>query len=409
MNSDGERLNYSKTLIIGLGYFCINISLCLYGPFIPLFINNYTDSKFVIGLITTIGYIIAALFQPYFGALSDKTTSKVGKRKLYLLIGMPLSALFFLLIPYEWSFISLVIFIIGFNFALSIYRVPSMSLMADTTPEKHWNTANGIINFLGGIGALFAYFVGAKLYEKDKHYPFIMVAAVLILSVILIYSFIKEKSNIIEKKDKEIGVINSFKEIMKNEDKSPLYLLFSIFFRFMGYNGAETFITLYGLHYLHIKAGDAAILLGIMALSFIIFAIPSGILASKIGRKKAITLGLSLLFCAFLIDALFGSFIVIALMGPIAGLGYALININAYPMLLGMADKNRIGVYTGLYYFFYSIAAILAPPLFGKFIDVMGYGVLFFISCVLLLFAMLCFMFVKESDVNLGNKQNINV
>lgn len=401
MKSKSEKLNLSKTSIIGLGYFSINVTLCLYGPFVPLFINQYTNSKFIIGLITMIGYVIGALFQPYFGAMSDKTSNRFGKRKPFLLIGMPLSALFFVLIPYEGNFLSLVLFIIGFNFMLSVYRVPAMSIMADQTPEKFWNKANGIINFLGGIGALIAYFVGSKLYDMDKHYPFILVAVILIICVIMINLFINEKSPAVNiKKEEHISVLTSCYEIMKDKDKSAVLLLFSIFFRFMGYNGIETFLTLYGTKYLHISASNAALLLGVMALSFIIFAIPSGIVASKIGRKKAITVGLLFMFLTFILDAITQDFTVIALLSPFGGLGYALININAYPMLLGMAGDKKIGVYTGLYYFAYSIAAIIAPPLFGKFIDSLGYGSMFYVSCILLLFALFSFIFVKGNETN---------
>lgn len=164
----------------------------------------------------------------------------------------------------------------------------------------------------------------------------------------------------------------------------------------MGYNGLEAFITLYGIHYLKISTGSSAILLGIMALSFIIFAIPSGIIGTKIGKKKAVMLGLIIFCVAFFVDGIFSSFIVIAVVGPFVGFAYAMVNINVYPMLLDMGDKNENGTYTGLYYFFYSIASIVAPSLFGLIIDLIGYGVLFYVSGFNIILAIICFAFVKE-------------
>jgi MFS family permease len=356
-----------------------------------------------------IGYIIAAIFQPYFGALSDRTSTRIGKRKPFLLIGMPLTAIFFLLIPFESSFTSLLIYIIGFNLMFSVYRVPSMSLMPDVTPKKFWNTANGIINLIGGIGALISYFVGSMLYEIDKHYPFILVSVVLLICFFIIHFLIKEDLKAAdEKKDKPMGALTAFKEILIDRDKSVLFLLFSIFFRFMGYNGIETFITLYGVNFLNVKAGDAGILLGIMALSFIIFAVPSGMIATKIGQKKTVIIGLILLTLVFLVDALAGSFLVIAVLGPFVGFAYALVNINAFPMLLGMGGEKKIGVYTGLYYFAYSIAYIIAPPLFGKIIDILGFGAMFYVSCILLICAILAFAVVKERMADRDASLQIN-
>lgn len=399
MENTSEKFSYFKTGIIGLGYFSINVTLCLYGPFLPLMLNRYTNSKFVIGLITTIGYLIGAVLQPYFGAKSDRTSSKFGKRKPYLLIGMPLSALFFVLIPYEGSFFSLLMFIIGFNIMLSVYRVPAMSIMADQTPKEYWNKANGIINFIGGIGALIAYFIGSLLFDMNKHYPFILVLCLLLISVIIINCLIDEKhvvKNVVE--TEKVSVVRAFIEIAKDKDKSAMLLLLSIFFRFMGYNGIEAFLTLYGTRYLKVSASSAAILLGLMALSFIIFAIPSGIIASKIGRKKAITLGIVFMTSVFLIDAITQKYLIIALLSPLGGFGYALININAYPMLLNMGGQKKVGMYTGLYYFSYSIATIIAPVLFGEILDVFGYGTMFFISATLLIITLLSFVFVKEES-----------
>ena len=398
-----EKLNYWTVSVIGLGYFCINLSLCYYDPITPVYLGHYTKSALIIGLLSTIGFLFSAVLQPYMGALSDRITPRVGRRKLFMLIGMPLSALFFVLISYSNSLAALIVFIIGFNVAFSIYRVPSMSLMPDLTPQKLWSSANGVINLLGGVGALVAYIVCGNLYDTNHHYPFFLIAAALIVSVLLIGIFVKEKpttapANENGAKEEHVGVVKAFAFIVREKDKSALLLLISIFLRFMGYNGFEDFIALFGLHQLKITVGQSTVLIGIMAISFIIFAVPSGMIAQKIGRKKSVVIGLALMFASFFACGLVHSYIAIAALGLLGGLGYALANINGFPMLINIGGKAKVGVYTGLYYFFYSLAAVAAPTVFGWLISVCGYGSMFFFSCGFLLLALLATLGIKRGE-----------
>ncbi len=395
-----KDLNIPCTSVIGSAYFGINVVLCIYSPLLSLFIAKYTDSNFVIGLMLTLGYIISAIVQPYFGARSDNTSSRMGRRKPYILVGMPLAAIFFFLIPYEQGFASLILFIVIFNVMLGVYRVPTMSLMPDLIKKEQWSNANGIINFMGGIGALVAYFLCSMLYNKDPHYPFIVGALVTLLSFALIMIFIKEKPGLEKRQEKKSGgAIKALGEIIKAQDKSALLILLSVFFRFLAYSGMEAFIVLYGIHHLGLAGSQGTYVLAIMSVTFIAVAIPSGIVATKFGKKRVITIGLVMFFAAMVGFIFVKSFLVMALISPLGGIGYALINTNVYPMLLGTADKSKVGAYAGLYYLAFSLAYIIGPTLYGKIIDMAGYGILFVFSAIIVALALLCFVKVKKDEI----------
>lgn len=403
---NNSKLNYVNTFLLGLGFFCISITWSLYNSFVPIFLNKYISSVFIIGLVMTFDNIAAITLQPFFGALSDRTSTRYGRRMPYLLIGIPLSAVLFFFIPYEFNLVSLITIVMCFNVIMSIYRAPTIALMPDLTPSPLRSKANGIINFMGGFGALLAYFVGSKIYDYDKHMPFIGTSLLMILAIIILYKAIKEPPAPALEEKESSGIISAFMEILSDSDKSALFILLAIFFWFIGYQGIEALFTLYGVKYLGIKASAAALTLGFFSLSFLIFAIPSGFIATRIGRKRTIKIGLLGLMTIFGVVLFSKSIVIIRGCMLIGGMFWAFVNINSYPMVVEMTTDSKIGAYTGLYYFFSSMSAILGPPLFGKLIDLMGYGVLFLMALCFFLLAFICITYVKKGEYKaIGNEQ----
>jgi maltose/moltooligosaccharide transporter len=349
-------------------------------------------------LIMTFDNIAAITLQPFFGALSDRTNTKYGRRMPYLLIGIPVSAVFFLLIPYEFSLISLIAIVMCFNITMSIYRAPTIALMPDLTPSPLRSKANGIINFMGGFGALLAYFVGSRIYDYDRHMPFMGTSLLMIFAILILYKTIKEPTAPALEDKEPSGVISAFKEILSDKDKSALFILFAIFFWFIGYQGIEALFTLYGVKHLGIKESAAALTLGFFSFSFLIFAIPSGFIATRIGRKRTIKIGLIGLMIVFAAILFSKDITLIRGLMLVGGIFWAFVNINSYPMVVEMTTDNKIGAYTGLYYLFSSMSAILGPPLFGKLIDIVGYGVLFILALCFFLLAFICITYVKKGE-----------
>jgi MFS family permease len=365
----------------------------------------------MIGIIMTFDNIAAVTLQPIIGGISDRTNSKLGRRMPYLLIGIPLSAVFFTLIPFEFSLGSLIIFSMLFNIAMSIYRAPTVALMPDLTPPIHRSKANGIINFMGGIGTAIALLGGSIIYDIDKRLPFVGAAVLLIIVLFILSKTIKEPKNTLDKEE-GTGIISAFIEVIKDKEKSAILLLFAIFFWFVGYQGIEALFSLYVKKYLGFAESAAGITLFFFSAAFIAFAIPSGFLGSKIGRGKTIKVGLMGLILVFIGIVFAKTLLLLRILMTMGGAFWALININSYPMVVEMTTEGKIGAYTGLYYFFSSMAAIIGPPLFGIFMDVVGFGVMFIIALCFLLLALLFMNGVKKGEPkkeiaeNLTNDQN---
>jgi len=410
-----ERIifNKKKIFILGFGFFGISIIWAMYNAYVPIFLKYFKLSSFVIGIIMTVDNIFAILLLPFLGALSDRTRTRLGRRRPYILAGAPLAMLFFLLIPYArlYENLALIMFtVILMNLAMALFRTPVVALMPDITPSHFRSQANGIINFMGGLGALLVFFAGKPLYDSNITYPFIAGGLLMLLASLIVVFTIKEDRPFIEEKDREgkkpaVSFRESFSAFYENikdifsGDRSLFFILFSIFFWFVSFNSIETFFTSYAKFYLGIKESTGALVLGVFSLSFMVSALVTGYIGAKRGRNKTIRAGLLIITVIMITSMLFRNFIYIAILFLIGGFGWALINVNSLPMVVDMTTLKKVGGYTGLYYFFSQAANIIAPPLSGISIDLFGYPSLMVFASFFFILSFITMHFVRRGEI----------
>ncbi|MWV44648.1 MFS transporter [Paenibacillus sp. HJL G12] len=382
-----------KTWLLGFGFFSISITWSLYNAFVPFFLDPYLKSTALIGFMMTIDNYFALFLQPWIGNLSDKTNTRFGKRMPFMMIGMPIAALFVILIPLHTSLITLVLFMMLMNLAMSVYRSPTVALMPDITPDSQRTRANGIINFMGGFGGILAFGAGSILYKANPAFPFLAAAVITLFSLFILVRFIKEKRDVIVSSPAE----RQPKIKLKGElDRTTILLLAAIFFWFVSYQGVEALFTLYGKHYLGLSESASSFSLTFFSLFFVLFAIPSGWLGNRYGKRKIIISGVIGLFVVFAAIPLAKTVLLLRILLALGGMCWALININSYPFIVSIGSETSIGTRTGLYYLVSSLAAIASPPLLGLIIDSFGYGSLFIYASSGMLLALLFISLVKH-------------
>jgi MFS family permease len=166
----------------------------------------------------------------------------------------------------------------------------------------------------------------------------------------------------------------------------------------VGYNTLETFFTSYAKYYLGLQESTGELILGFFSVTFMVASIGSGFLGSHIGRNRTIRIGL-IWVCATLVAALFvRGFLPLALLFALGGVGWSLVNVNSLPMVVDMTMLEKVGGYTGLYYFFSKAANNIAPPAAGALIDAFGYGSLMVFSLVLLAAAFFIMSLVRRGE-----------
>jgi MFS family permease len=409
------KFNYGKIFLLGFGFFGVSVIWTVYNAFVPLFLaDRFSLSPLLIGFFMTLDNIAALFIQPPVGAWSDRLRTPIGRRMPFILIGAPVGALVFGLIPIAAVLPLFVACTSTLLLSMAFWRTPVVALMPDITPSPFRSQANGIINLMGGVGTIIASLVGSTLYEIDIRFPFWMGSVLVIVAALLVFIFIKEPRDY-EAGEAQPNMFASLRELLQDEDKSGIRILLAIFFWFLAYTGIEAFLTLYATRYIGLTEGDAGRLTGHLGLLFVLFALPAGIIGSRIGRRVTISIGIVLM--GLLISSLYflsaetlgtmiarlpllGNVHMVSLLLMGAGIAWALININSLPMVVDMTTLARVGTFTGLYYLFSTLSAIVGPNLNGLIVTISKgqYSTVMLAGPIFLLIALFLMLGVKKGE-----------
>ncbi len=397
-----RRFPYGRTFLLGFGFFGISIIWPLFNSLIPPMLEDLGLSAVVIGFILTWDNIINMFVQPWVGSLSDRTRTRLGRRKPFLLVGAPLAAVFFLLVPFvRENFIFIALAILGTNIGMAIFRSPTIAYLGDLFKPQERSTANGVINLMGGVGGAVALFGGGSLYKLGVPLPFIVGSAIMLVAILVVVLTIKEPEIAAQTDAQDQGkqgLLTNLRDLWGAANKSGIYLLGAIFSWFVAWNAMEAFFTLYARNILGIEVGTGTQMLTAFAALLILFAIPSGLIATRIGRKPTILTGLGGMFLGLVVGSFLQNSTSLLITLAVMGAFWALVNINSLPMVYDLGDEENIGALTGLYYFASSAAAISGPILAGQLIDMTNYNMLWFFSAFFMLIAGGCLAFVHPRD-----------
>ena len=417
------KFPWKRTFLVGFGFFGISILWPIFNQWLPLILQagnpNFSTTLvdfrgFALGpalamFIMTWDNIINIFVQPWVGNRSDHTWNKIGRRKPWILIGLPIALVGFISIPLAQSVLAVAAFILITNLGMSLFRSPVVSWLGDLFKPEERSKANGVINLMGGAAGVLAYVLGGIIYNSfGRNGPFIAGSITMVIALAVVLIFVKEPRYLgHESADgKEIksnegikGLIPNLKAVFSNKDRSALFILLAILCWFTGFGAIETGLSSFAVSSLNIAPGTASIVASVANLSFLAFCIPAGLLAGKLGRRKTIIYGLLALLPIFLFSYFFVkgliSFIIILVL---VGFFWSWINVNSLPLVYDHGDEKRIGAYTGLYYFFSQIAAVLGPVMGGLLVEKMNsnYSVLFIFGSVFMFLAFLSMLKVKD-------------
>ena len=442
------KLNYKNTFIIGLAFLGILMLWQVYNTYCPIILEyllklNFGADKdyfYITGIIMAIDNVVALIIMPIFGNMSDRTKTKYGKRMPYIIIGSILSAIIFPFIAVAFIVNSLVGVIITMGLILVImqgYRSPAVALMPDLTPKPLRSSANGIINLVGYFGAITAAGIGMVFSIKDTTpideatsiaiYPFIITTVVMLVITVVLAFKINENKLLEEMQDdlklgeemsETLEIIEEDKPLSKKDKGNLWVLIISIFLWFMAFNSVETFNSLFCKDIFGNSSVHGTFTIILTFSSVLAFALLSS-LSRKIGRKFTIALGLMLMIIGFLYVSVFtytmdpnienNSFIIVYISTVLLGFGWALINVNSYPMMVEMASGKNIGKFTGYYYSASMLAQSITPILVGIIMTNSNIGLkaLYVYACVFMVLALFTFTFIKENrTAHLKNSQS---
>ena len=415
------KLNYKRTFFIGFAFLAISAFWQMYDNIIPLILQNtFHLSESVIGIIMAIDNVMAVFLLPIIGTFSDKVDTPLGKRTPFIIAGTAAAVILMMMMPGADKMGNMILFVVALGatlLAMAMYRSPAVALMPDLTPKPLRSKANAIINLMGAIGGVYTLILISTLVGEGKtpsYLPvFIGVAGIMVLSVIMLLLTTNEKKIAkqvaLEYPEQEEDVATTPEgKLDPAVKKSLVLILLSVLFWFAAYNAVTTAFSRYAVTVWGMENGGYANCLMTATVAAIISYIPIGHIASKIGRKKTILIGIALMGTCFLMAAFMTEYHPIINVGfCMIGFGWAAIGVNSLPMVVEMSKSGDIGKYTGLYYTFSMSAQIATPILSGMLLDFVSYRTLFPYAVVFSALAFLTMSMVKHGDNRPQAKKDI--
>lgn len=463
-----QKLNTKRVILVGFAFFLITAFWQAYDAIVPLMLTNrFGLPQSASGAIMALDNVFALFMLPLFGSLSDKSNSRYGKRTPFIFIGTICAIVSFIALslidnlqlarisdeiramypvgvedvnaknemlkavakktlditldnPLPLIFFILALLVVLISMAT--FRSPAVALMPDVTVKPLRSKANAIINLMGTAGGIFVLVLGMvfntsgaeNVYMKYTGYIIAVCALMAIGLAIFIFTVKEKKWNAEMLAEQEILDANASKEetVSESEERLPkdklvslLLILASVALWFTGYNAVTTKYSLYATNILEQNFNLTLIIAQAAA---IVSYIPVGVVASKFGRKKTILAGVLMLAAAFggaiFITSATPPF-VMYLLFALAGIAWATINVNSFPMVVELAKGSNIGKYTGFYYTASMAAQVITPILSGVLMDIINMRVLFPYATIFVLLSFVTMLFVKHGNAqDLGGK-----
>ena len=518
------KLNYKRTILVGFAFFLICAFWQAYDNTIPLILTNkFGMSQTWSGVIMALDNILALFLLPLFGAISDRSHSKKGRRTPFIVVGtliaaVALVALSFvdmaqlnnikdvsaiddpaalvtiyekekdetLLTPdgvrftladkfsqeefaairsqiqdgdkthtnpdytdyvvparqaYAWqvtaespaTLVFFIVLLLVVLVSMATFRSPAVALMPDVTVKPLRSKANAIINLMGSAGGILVLVLGmvfatASVRNALMSYTayFAVIAAIMLTALVIFLLTVREpewaaqmvEDSVrygLEDKPAEAEQLAENADVAEpavaaepaqpqkqglspEEKKSMIFILLSIVLWFFGYNAVTSKYSVYASNILH---KDYNLTLIIAQAAAIISYLPVGMIASKVGRKKTIRAGVIMLAAAFGVAAFLrdnSPSVLMNAMFALAGIAWATINVNSFPMVVEMCSGGDVGKYTGFYYTASMAAQVATPMLSGLLMDRFGMHVLFPYAAVFTALAFVTMLFVRHGD-----------
>ena len=435
------KLNTNQTIRIGFAFLSICAFWQLYNNVVPLILTNtFHLNETYSGMIMAADNVLALFLLPLFGSISDRTNTRMGRRKPFILFGTIAAVCAMLLLPaidnlYAGThnqvltgvFIAVLALIL---IIMGTYRSPAVALMPDVTPKPLRSRANAVINLMGALGGIIYLIIATLLYSEKRtagldhvnyFLLFAIVAGIMLLSLAIVMFTVDEVA--LSAKMREYEAAHPEENLAETDEsghealpadvkKSLGFILVSVSLWFISYNAVETWFTTYASRQWNMALGSSSLCLTIATVGAIITYIPAGAMAGKIGRKKTILGGIVLMIAAFalifiytLLSNQFSPILYVIFV--MIGVGWAAINVNSLPMVVEMCKGSDIGKFTGTYYTFSMAAQTVTPIVAGWLMNHVSYGTLFPYSLFFITAAFLTMSMVKHGDSEVTVKKGL--
>jgi len=414
-----RSLDMRRTLLVTLPFAGALAFWQAYDGIIPLILRDtFHLGDTLAGAVMALDNVCALFLLPFFGSISDRCHSRLGRRTPFILVGSLLAALLIPLLavadqmrslPFFFTVLCLVLVV------LSSYRSPCVALMPDVTPRPIRAKAdafNSLMAAASGVVILISISLAVPDVEHPNYMPvFLIISAIIILCTVLFAVFFREKKAVEKMHTESLAMGISEADMDASDEggkeketdavvrRSLLGILLCVFFYFMASNAVTSAFSKYASQVWGAGGGSFANFQLVATMVTLISYMPMANISCRIGRKLTTYIGIGLMcfggFCIFMTP---GYSPLIYVFVSISGVGMGTVATTIYPMIMEVASEKTTGRYTGYYYTASMSAQIITPILSGAVMEFIGYRYLYLYAIVCALLAALPLVMVQKGN-----------
>lgn len=375
----GQRstLPWAQLIILGTCMIANGAVELTYSSFMPTFWSDFLTSSALIGIIMGIDNFLALTLLPYFGARSDRTQTRWGRRKPFVILGLAFAMLGLIGIPLGRTLGGLPMFLASLVLFLgiSMYRGTALALVSDSVPRPLLGKAYGIVTFIMSIAAPLGLMVSQKLYARSPNYTFLFATVATLMAMIVMALLFKEPPlpSVDAVEHTPQSITSALRAMIRLRDRSTIVILLIIFTFYVSFNSFFTWLPAHTAARFNVSIDAATTPTMVMGLTSLLFMLPATFLTTRFSRQKMLLLGFSGLvvtcLCLHLIPTTITEMLPFMV---VFGLCMMIIMLNAYPLIVERATVANVGTFTGLYFLCDGLGGTVGPFLSGAIFDLLG-------------------------------------
>jgi MFS family permease len=385
-----------KLIGFAMGLFAVQTFWGFTWATLPLYLKELTGSNVVTGIILSTTGITGVFFPVLAGWVSDRINTPLGRRRPLIIAGWCLACIMILLLMrIDSLLVALPVIVLayaGFFFAIG----PYFALLPDTVPVSQRSFASGVMFLVGGTGILSYLMFAARLWDTSHTRPFVWVVIAIFTSVAIMCFSVREVG--------AQGPINH-KSLLKGlaGEKNLQRFFIGMTLQWVGLWMVSAFFVISCMELLGLTVERAVNAFFVMNASFVFFALPAGLLATKLGLKRTTILGVAILIACFCCIPFIKSYSTLLIFITIAGAGYGTVLAVSYPFFLRLVPEGNTAGFVGLYMACQNGTLLVGPAIAGFMIDRFGYVTLFYGAAVVMLAGMMMYMTVRNPEERAKN------
>lgn len=376
------------TVLVALAVFAQESTWNFYDAQVPALLRDHLASAAVVGLLMGMDNLLGIFVQPWIGNRSDRTRTAWGRRMPYLVVGMPLAAVLFVLIPHAaTSLLPLVAVMFAYALVANTFKPIAEALLPDFIRSERRSRANAAVKIASSLTIIVAALVSMLLVDDHPQLAFAVPAALMLLSVGVLAATVRDSRSpayqaaLVEDRRRDLTVADerprardALRDIVRDPDRTRLLLLVSILLFGGAWAASRSLITPYGMETLGLSRGEAGGLTLPSGVAFLLAAFPAALLAERLGRVRVMVGGMTVFAVAMVVGTLLQSPAGTVIAFSVAAAGAAGYLINAVVVLWNLAPSpSLLGTYGGLYTVGWAGGGFLGPALVGGLVDLTGW------------------------------------